>query len=182
MTSPYKKYTYILGLVSLSLLACSCSTTSEKKHEISDQSQIKKGSSIPTKLKNDDGFLITSLPYNSNAHLNCILSAQRINCGSINLIDSSRLIKVYNFINPRYGDSVVFPETSTGILLIASPSSSEAGNPEINLTTVNKFGLAKSITLDASQNIVINQKYEILYKEDRKDLKLKLNDQGEFVK
>ncbi|OBY74089.1 hypothetical protein [Acinetobacter gyllenbergii] len=181
MTSSYRKYTYILGLVSLSLLACSCSNAPEIKHEISDQSQIKKASSIPEKLENN-GFLITSLPYNSNAHLNCILSAQRMNCGSINLIDSSRLIKVYNFINPSYGDSVVFPETSTGILLITSPSSSEAGNPEINLTTVNKFGLVKSITLDASQNIVINQKYEILYKEDGKDLKLKLNDQGEFVK
>lgn len=182
MTSSYRKYTYILGLVSLSLLACSCRNAPEIKHEIFDQSQTKKVSSIPKKLKNDDGFLITSLPYNLNAHLNCILSAQRMNCGSINLIDSSRLINVYNFINPSYGDSVVFPETSTGILLIASPSSSEAGNPEINLTTVNKFGLVKSITLDASKNIFINQKYEILYKEDGKDLKLKLNDQGEFVK
>ncbi|NNP67303.1 hypothetical protein [Acinetobacter sp. Ac_5812] len=180
MNSSYRKYTYILGL---SIITSSCSTISEKKHEISDQSQIKKGSSNPVKLKkNDDGFLITSLPYNSNAHLNCILSAQRMNCGSINLIDSSRLIKVYNFINPRYGDSVVFPETSTGILLIASPSSSEAGNPEINLTTVNKFGLVKSITLDASQNIFINQKYEVLYKENGKELKLKLNDQGELMK
>ena len=182
MTSLYKKYTYSLGLVSLSLLASSCSNAPEKKHETSYQNQIKKGPSISTKLKKDDGLLITSLPYNSNAHLNCILSAQRMNCGSINLIDSNRLIKVYNFINPRYGDSVVFPETSTGILLIASPSSSEAGNPEINLTTANRFGLVKSITLDASQNIVINQKYEILYKEDGKDLKLKLNDLGEFVK
>jgi hypothetical protein len=44
-----------------------------------------------------------------------------MNCGSINLIDSVGLIKVYNFMNPSYGDSVVFPETSAGVLLIASP-------------------------------------------------------------
>jgi len=103
-------------------------------------------------------------------------------CGSINLIDSVSLIKVYNFTNPSYGDSVVFPETSAGVLLIASPSISERETPEINLTTVNRFGLVKNITLDASKNIVINQKYEVLYKEYGKDLKLKLNDQGEFVK
>ena len=181
MTSSYKKYTYILSLVSLSIMTVSCNTTSEKKHEISHQSQIQKASSNPAKLKNDDGFLITSLPYSSNAHLNCILSAQRMNCGLINLIDSVGLTKVYKFMNPSYGDSVVFPQTKDGVLLIASPSSSKSGNPEINLTTVNRFGLVKSITLDASKNIVINRKYEVLYKEYGKDLKLKLNDQGEFV-
>ncbi|QHH95896.1 hypothetical protein FPL18_07600 [Acinetobacter gyllenbergii] len=182
MNSPYKKYTYILSLVSLSIITASCSTASEKKHEISHQSQIHKASANPAKLKNDDGFLITSLPYNSNAHLNCILSAQRMNCGSINLIDSVGLIKVYNFMNPSYGDSVIFPETRAGVLLIASPSTSEGETPEINLSTVNKFGLVKSITLDASKNIEINQNYEILYKENGKDLKLKLNEQGDFVK
>ncbi|NIE96397.1 hypothetical protein F3J02_07875 [Acinetobacter sp. Tr-809] len=182
MHSSCKKYTCILGLVSLSIITASCSTASEKKYEISHQNQIHKASPNPAKLKNDDGFPITSLPYSSNAHLNCILSAQRMNCGSINLIDSVGLIKIYKFINPSYGDSVVFPETRAGVLLIVSPSTSEAETPEINLTTVNRFGLVKSITLDASQNIVINQKYEVLYKEDGKDLKLKLNDQGDFVK
>lgn len=181
MNSFYRKYTYILGLISLSILTSSGSTASEKKHEISHQNQTQKASSNPAKLKNADGFLITSLPYNSNAHLNCILSAQRMNCGSINLIDSVSLIKVYNFMNPSHGDSVVFPETSAGVLLIASPTTSEGVTPEINLTTVNRFGLVKSITLDAFQNIVINQMYEVLYKEDGKDLKLKLNDQGKFV-
>ncbi|ENX56304.1 MULTISPECIES: hypothetical protein [Acinetobacter] len=181
MNFSYKKYTYIFGLASLSLLLSSCMNTLQKSSESNRHSQTK--NTIPTsiKIKNDDGFLITSLPYNSNAHLNCILSAQRMNCGSINLIDSVGLIKVYKFMNPSYGDSVVFPETSAGVLLIASPSTSERETPEINLTTVNRFGLVKSITLDASQNIVINQKYEVLYKEYGKDLKLKLNDQGEFV-
>lgn len=178
----YKKHTYILGLVSLSILASSCTNVPEKKHEISYQSQIKKASSAPVKLENKDGFLITSLPYNSNAHLNCILSAQRTNCGSIKLIDSIHLIKAYTFIDPGYGDSVVFPQTSDGVLLIASPSSSKSGGPEIHLSSVNKLGLVKHITLDASKNIVINQKYEILYKENGKELKLKLNQQGDFVK
>jgi hypothetical protein len=115
MHSSCKKYTCILGLVSLIIITASCSTASEKKNEISHQNQTQKASSNPAKLKNDDGFLITSLPYSSNAHLNCILSAQRMNCGSINLIDSVGLIKVYNFMNPSYGDSVVFPETSAGV-------------------------------------------------------------------
>ncbi|MCH7341137.1 hypothetical protein [Acinetobacter higginsii] len=182
MHSSCKKYTCILGLVSLSIITASCSTASEKKHEISHQNQIHKASSNPAKLKNDDGFLITSLSYSSNAHLNCILSAQRMNCGSINLIDSVDLIKVYKFMNPSYGDSVVFPKTSDGVLLIASPFSNESGHLGINLTSVNKLGLVKSITLDASKNIEINQNYEILYKENAKDLKLKLNEQGDFVK
>ncbi|USA52537.1 hypothetical protein NDN13_13830 [Acinetobacter sp. C32I] len=182
MTSPYKKYTYILSLVSLSIITSSCSTVLEKKHETSHQNRTQKASSNPAKLKNDDGFLITSLPYSSNAHLNCILSAQRMNCGSINLIDSVSLIKVYNFINPSYVDSVIFPKTSDGVLLIASPFSNESGHLGINLTSVNKLGLVKSITLDASKNIEINQNYEILYKENGKDLKLKLNEQGDFVK
>lgn len=99
MISPCKKYTYILSLVCLSILTSSCSTASEMKHEISHQNQTQNASSNPAKLKNDDGFLITSRPYNSNAHLNCILSVQRMNCGSINLIDSVGLIKVYKFIN-----------------------------------------------------------------------------------
>ncbi len=61
----YKKHTYILGLVSLSILASSCTNVPEKKHEISYQSQIKKASSAPVKLENKDGFLITSLHFTS---------------------------------------------------------------------------------------------------------------------
>ena len=100
---------------------------------------------------------------------------------SINLVDSVGLIKVYKFINLSYGHSVVFPETRAGVLLITFPSTSAGDTPELNLTTINRFGQVKSISLDASKNIVINQKYEVLYKEDGKDLKLKLNDQGKFV-
>ncbi|MCI3881026.1 hypothetical protein [Acinetobacter higginsii] len=182
MPSSYKKYAYTFGLASLSLLLSSCMNTLEKISEFNSINQTEKASSISTKLKNDDGFPITSLPYSSNAHLNCILSAQRMNCSPINLIDSTSLIKVYNFMNPSYVDSVIFPKTSDGVLLIASPFSNESGHLGINLTSVNKLGLVKSITLDASKNIEINQNYEILYKENAKDLKLKLNEQGDFVK
>lgn len=142
----------------------------------------KKNTNTPGKIENDDGFQITLLPYNSNEHINCILSSKKNNCGSINLIDSSHLTKVYKFINPSYGDSVIFPETSNGVLLIASPSASENESPEINLITVNKFGLVKSITLDASKNILINKQYEIFYKEFDQNHKLRLNEKGEFVK
>ncbi|MBJ9956729.1 hypothetical protein I5723_06985 [Acinetobacter courvalinii] len=154
----------------------------EYKNRLNILGYNKKNTDTPKKIENDDGFLITRLPYNSNAHINCILSSQRKSCGSINLIDSGHLIKVYKFINPSYGDSVVFPGTKNGILLIASPSTSENESPEINLITVNKFGLVKSITLDASKNILINQKYEVFYKESGQDHKLRLNEEGEFVK
>ncbi|MCH7394680.1 hypothetical protein MMP66_10410 [Acinetobacter dispersus] len=182
MPSSYKKYAYTFGLASLSLSFSSCMNTLEGSSESNHHSQTKSTLSTSMKIKNDDGFDITSLPYNSNAHLNCILSAQRLNCGPINLIDSTSLIKVYDFINPNYVDSVIFPKTSDGVLLIASPFSSESGHLEINLTSVNKSGSVKTITLDASKNIEINQHYEILYNENGKDLKLKLNEQGDFVK
>ncbi|TCB65112.1 hypothetical protein E0H87_14425 [Acinetobacter sp. ANC 4178] len=154
----------------------------EYKTRLNSLNQDKKSAEILRKMENGDGFYITPLPYNSNDHINCILSEQKNSCNRVNLIESASLIKVYNFINPSYGDSVVFAETTNGVLLIASPSSGEGENPEINLISVNKFGLVKSITLDASKNILINQKYEILYKEHGKDYKLKLNSEGEFVK
>lgn len=154
----------------------------EYKTRLNGLNQDKKSTEILRKIENVDGFYITPLPYNSNDHINCILSEQKNICNRVNLIESTSLIKVYNFINPSYGDSVVFSETTNGVLLIASPSSGEGENPEINLTSVNKFGLVKSITLDASKNISINQKYEILYKEHGKDYKIKLNSDGEFVK
>jgi len=68
------------------------------------------------------------------------------------------------------------------VLLIASPSISENESPEINLMTVNKFGLVKSITLDVSKNILINQNYEVFYKESGQNHKLRLNEEGRFVK
>lgn len=37
--------------------------------------------------KNDDGFLITSLPYNSDDHLKCILESDKNSCIKVNLID-----------------------------------------------------------------------------------------------
>ncbi|MCK4102754.1 hypothetical protein HCY02_10800 [Acinetobacter radioresistens] len=154
----------------------------EYRSRLSNLSHPKKNIERPKNLKNDDGFYITSLPYNSNNHINCILLEEKNSCSQINLIDSTNLIKVYNFINPSYGDSVIFPETRNGILVVASPSSSEGESPEINLTTVNKFGLVKTITLDASKNILITKNYEVLYKEYGKDHKFKLNSEGELVK
>lgn len=137
---------------------------------------------VSSKVKNDDGFYVTVLPYNSNDHINCIMSKEKNSCDKINLIDSSKLIKVYSFISASYGDSVVFDRTRSGVLLIASPSSDESGDLEINLTSVNSLGIIKNITLDASKNVLINRDYEILYTEKGKIKKLNLNDKGDFVK
>ncbi|EET81473.1 hypothetical protein NVT87_13935 [Acinetobacter radioresistens] len=154
----------------------------EYKSRLGNLSHSKKNIERPKNLKNNDGFYITPLPYNSNNHINCILLEEKNSCSQINLINSTNLIKVYNFINPSYGDSVIFPETNNGVLLIASPSISENESPEINLMTVNKFGLVKSITLDVSKNILINQNYEVFYKESGQNHKLRLNEEGRFVK
>jgi len=69
MPSSYKKYAYNFGLASLSLLLSSCMNTLEGSSESNHHSQTKSTLSTSMKIKNEDGFDITSLPYNSNAHL-----------------------------------------------------------------------------------------------------------------
>ena len=62
------------------------------------------------------------------------------------LIPTSKLIKVYNFINPQYGSSIVLPETSDGKLIIISPFLDEDGTV-LNINIVDKFGVVKEINL-----------------------------------
>lgn len=136
---------------------------------------------LPKKTsRNDDGVLVTSLPYNSNDHISCLLTEKNNSCNKVNLNETTDLVKTYNFINASYGASVVFPENENGILLIASPSSSDSETPNINLTSVNQLGIVHNISLDASKNILINKKYEIIYVENGKMSKLFLNKDGEF--
>lgn len=113
--------------------------------------------------KNDDGFLITPLPYNSDDHLRCILENNQKNCRKVNLIDILKLSKVYNFLDNSFGASVVLPESNDGLLIVVSPFSEEDGENFINLTVVNKLGLVKNIPLNASRNIIINNSYEVIY-------------------
>ena len=131
--------------------------------------------------KNDDGFSVTLLPYNTDDHINCILKNSKASCDKVNLIDVSALLKVYNELDENYGGSVIFPESKNGVILIASPSSSDSGRAVINLTSVNALGLFKKITIDASNNITINENYEIFYTKNGKLLKITLNNNGEFV-
>ena len=134
------------------------------------------------KGKNEDGLLITTLPYNSDDHINCLLNNNKASCNKVNLIDTPDLLKVYNFVDESNGASVVFPETIDGVLLIASPSSSDSGKPLINLTSVNTLGLMNKISLDASKNIFINNHYEVYYQKNGKLAKIILNKNGEFIK
>lgn len=144
---------------------------------------IKKNiSKIDVKKKNEDGLLVTTLPYNSDDHINCLLNNNKNSCNRVNLIDTPDLLKVYNFIDESFGPSVVFPETTNGVLLIASPSTSDSGSPLINLTSVNLLGLTNKISLDASKNIFINENGEISYLKNAKPIKIILNKNGEFVK
>lgn len=131
--------------------------------------------------KNDDGFHVTLLPYNTDDHINCIIKNSKASCDKVNLIDISALSKVYNELDASYGSSVIFPELKNGVILIASPSSSDSGHSVINLTSVNTLGLFKKITIDASNNIKINKNYEISYTKNGKLRKIILNNNGEFV-
>lgn len=133
------------------------------------------------KETNDDGLVITSLPYNSDNHVNCLLKNNKISCSKINLINITDLAKVYNFIDESNGASVIFPETEDGVILIASPSSSDSGGVLINLISINTLGLIKQVSLDASKNVLISNNYEISYIKNGKLLKINLNKKGEFV-
>lgn len=151
-------------------------------HRLENISIKKNIPKLDVNKKNEDGLLVTTLPYNSDDHINCLLKNNKYSCNKVNLIDTLDLIKVYNFIDGSFGASVVFPETINGILLIASPSSSDSGVPLINFTSVNPLGLINKISLDASKNILINKYNEISYLKNGKKIKIILNKNGEFVK
>ncbi|RKG37936.1 hypothetical protein [Acinetobacter rongchengensis] len=136
---------------------------------------------IKQKQKNSDGLEITNLPYNSQDHVNCLLKNNKKSCGKINLINITELSEVYNFIDESNGASVIFPETESGVILIASPSSSDSGGVLINLISINTLGLIKQVSLDASKNVLISNNYEISYIKNGKLLKINLNKNGEFV-
>ena len=130
---------------------------------------------------NDDGLIITSLPYNSDDHLNCLLKNNKVSCKKVNLIDIKDLSKTYNFIDESNGASVVFFETKNGVILIASPSSSDSGEPLMNLISVNNLGLINNISLDASKSILISKNYEVSYIKSGKPFKIALNNNGKFI-
>ncbi|TSH68325.1 hypothetical protein E2K73_13825 [Acinetobacter sp. RF15A] len=120
--------------------------------------------------KNDDGFPVTSLPYNSEDHLKCILENNKNSCSKVKLINIIELSKVYNFLDDSFGASVVLPKSNNGLLIIVSLFSEESGEKFINLALVNSLGVVKNITLNASKNIIIiNNNHEVFfYKENNK--------------
>jgi len=140
----------------------------------------KKSGLTKEKNINDDGFLVTSLPYHSDDHVKCLLNNNKTSCGKVNLIAVNKLSKVYNFLDLSNGASVVFPETENGVTLIAQPSSSESGEPIINLVSVNALGLTKKLSLDASKNIVIDKNFRISFLKDGKIKNIIMNSNGEF--
>lgn len=129
---------------------------------------------------NDDGFVITSLPYHSDDHINCLMSANKNSCSKVNLIEVNKLSKVYNFLDVSNGASVVFPQTENGVTVIAQPSSSESGEPMINLVSVNALGLTKKLSLDASKNIVIDKNFRISFLKNGKLKNIIMGSNGDF--
>lgn len=125
------------------------------------------------KEKNNDGFLITNLPYSSQIHLKCLRVEDKKSCNIINLIPTSKLIKVYNFINPQYGSSIVLPQTPDGKLIIISPFSDEDGTV-LNINIVDKFGVVKEMNLSENSKFNIDKNYNLIYKEKGKAQKMKL--------
>lgn len=141
----------------------------------STESQIKKNI-------NDDGFIVTSLPYHSNDHINCLMTGNRNSCSKVNLIEVNKLSKVYNFLDVSNGSSVIFPETENGVTVIAQPSSSESGEPMINLVSVNALGLTNKLSLDASKNIIIDKNFRISFVKNGKSKNINMESNGEFSK
>lgn len=58
---------------------------------------------------------------------------------------------------------MVLPELNDGLLIVISPFSKENGENFINLAVVNNLGIVKNIILNASNNIIVNNDYEVIY-------------------
>lgn len=140
------------------------------------KSELTKGENV-----SDDGFLITYLPYHSDDHIKCLLNNNKKKCDKLNLISVNDLLKVYNFLDPSSGASVIFPETKNGVILIALPSSSESGGLVIDLVSVNALGLTKKLSLDASKNIIIDKNFNISFLENGKIKNIIMSSNGDFI-
>lgn len=126
---------------------------------------------VKQKRKNSDGLEITNLPYNSQDHLKCLKDNSKNSCQKINLISSTKIIQIYNFINPQYGNGVVLPESNDGKLIVISPFADEG---EILLNIVDKFGVVKEKTLFGESKFTIDENYNLVYFKNGKYIKEKL--------
>lgn len=123
--------------------------------------------------KNSDGLEITNLPYNSQDHLKCLKDNYKYSCQKINLISSTKIIQIYNFINPQYGNGVVLPESNDGKLIVISPFADE-GETSLNINIVDKFGVVKEKTLSEESKFTIDENYNLVYFKNGKYIKEKL--------
>lgn len=117
---------------------------------------------VKQKRKNSDGLEITNLPYNSQDHLKCLKDNSKNSCQKINLISSTKIIQIYNFINPQYGNGVVLPESNDGKLIVISPFADE-GEILLNINIVDKFGVVKEKTLFGESKFTIDENYNLVF-------------------
>lgn len=128
---------------------------------------------VKQKQKNSDGLEITNLPYNSQDHLKCLKYNSKNSCQKINLISATKIIQIYNFVNPQYGNGVVLPESNDGKLIVISPFSDE-GETLLNINIVDKFGVVKEKTLSEESKFTIDESYNLTYLKNGKSIKEKL--------
>lgn len=81
-------------------------------------------------------------------------------CQKINLISSTKIIQIYNFINPQYGNGVVLPESNDGKLIVISPFADE-GETLLNINIVDKFGVVKEKNLSEESKFTIDKNYNL---------------------
>lgn len=103
----------------------------------------------------DSSFPITSLPYSSKKHIECIMDHKAKNCESMHLIPTEKLEKKFSFINVNQGDSVILPANKMGKFLIISPFEDEEVN--LRIMTVKGNILLEEKIIPASQGLFLKQ-------------------------
>lgn len=99
-------------------------------------------------------FPISSLPYSSKKHVECVLNEKKNNCGLIKLVATADLVKKYNFINVSDGGSVILPPNNQNYFYIISPF--DDGQMSLRVFTVKGNKLINEKIIPASKGIIIN--------------------------
>lgn len=133
----------------------------------------KKGFELLESKKDEYGFKVSLLPYNSKDHYSCYVDSDKEACSKVRLISSNYLGDHYDFISPSFGDSVVLPKTSEDKEIIVSLFE-DGGGPQIIISIKNATGELKQKTVSINKNVLIDKGYIIHYWEGSREIKEKL--------
>lgn len=132
-----------------------------------------KGFELLESKKDEYGFKVSLLPYNSKDHYSCYVDSDKEACSKVRLISSNYLGDHYDFISPSFGDSVVLPKTSEDKEIIVSLFE-DGGGPQIIISIKNATGELKQKTVSINKNVLIDKGYIIHYWEGSREIKEKL--------